>query len=190
VASLSWIVVTFLSGFGLILGLTEPAKSIFSNPTYTFVLSLPIVSYFASAVYALRVQKIMTARNLLLLPLISYTGYGMLAAISFGFLNGVRGQMGRFFRTPKSGPIPDVIRTNYFQSLRLGRTAVGEGLLAIIALVMCVFVLFKGVWFLGLSLLGFGVLTLKAMNLTRLLRKRATAVSEQAPISQEAVQVP
>jgi cellulose synthase/poly-beta-1,6-N-acetylglucosamine synthase-like glycosyltransferase len=188
VASLSWIVVTFLSGFGLILGLTEPANSIFSNPIYTFALSLPIVSYFASAVYALHVQKIMTARNLLLLPLISYTGYGMLAAISFGFLNGVRGQMGRFFRTPKSGPLPDGIGTNYFQSLRLGRTAVGEGLLAIIGLVMCVFVLFKGVWFLGLSLLGFGVLTLKSMNLSRLLRQPTTAFAEQSPISQDVAQ--
>ncbi len=170
VASLSWIVVTFLSGISLTLGLSEPANSIFSNPVYTFVLSLPIISYFASAAYALHVQKIITIRNLLLLPLISYTGYGMLAAISFGFLNGVRGQIGRFFRTPKSGPVPEGTNTSYFDSRQLDRTAVGEGLLATIALVMCVFVLLKGVWFLSLSLLGFGLLTLKAMNLSRSLR--------------------
>ncbi len=59
----------------------------------------------------------------------------MLATISVGSLKGARMQMGRFFRTPKSEPAPDGIGTSYFQSLRLDRTAVAEGLLAIIDLV-------------------------------------------------------
>lgn len=174
-SSLSWVVVTFLSAFSLIFGLSSPANSVFSNPFYIVLVSLPIVSYFASAAYSLYIQRIMTTRNLLLLPLLSYTGYCMLTASSIGFLNGIRGRTGFFFRTPKAGPSGEVEETEYYQNLRVDRTAIAEGILATLALIISLFVILEGVWFLGLTLIGFGVLTLKSMNLSRLLQHQQVA---------------
>src|SRR5207253_11255518 len=54
---LSWVVVTFVSALGLILGLSAPSNSIFSSPIYVILVTLPLVSSFASAIYSLRIQK-------------------------------------------------------------------------------------------------------------------------------------
>ncbi len=167
-SGLSWIVVTFLSATALLLGLNAPSNSLFVNPLYIVLVSLPIFSYFAAAAYSLHIQNIMTLRNLLLLPVLSYTGYSMLTATSIGFASGIVGRTGIFFRTPKSGPSHQLTKTYYFQSLKLDKTAIVEGLLAALSILLSVFVIFTGVWFLGLTLLGFGVLTLKSMNLSRL----------------------
>jgi hypothetical protein len=131
---------------------------------------LPLVSFFLSGAYALYVQKIMTAKNLLLLPLISYTTSSMTTAICVGFLQGIRGRPGVFFRTPKSGGESSEKSRQYFRDVRHDRIAIPEGILAILAIGTGVTVLREGVWVLFLSLAGFGVLTLKSMNLTRILR--------------------
>ncbi len=167
-SGLSWIVVTFLSAFALLLGLSAPTDSLFSNPLYIILVSAPIASYFGAAAYSLYVQGIMNRGNLLLLPLLSYTGYGMLTATSIGFVNGIMGKTGFFFRTPKSGAGFELTKTHYFRSLRLDRTALLEGSLAAMALVLGALVFLKGVWFLGLTMAGFGLLTLKSMNISRL----------------------
>ncbi len=167
-SSLSWIVVSFLSAFAIAFGLSPAANSIFSNPAYIILVSLPISSYFISAAYSLRVQGIMTGRNLLLIPLLSYTGYCMLTASSIGFLNGLRGETGFFFRTPKAGEESRPTTTDYFRSLTFDKVGIVEAVLSIAALIMSVIVMISGVWFLGLTMLGFGLLTLKSMNLSRL----------------------
>jgi len=165
--ALSWIVVTFVSALGLIFGLTAPSNSIFSSPIYIIIVTLPVVSFFASGIYALHIQKIMTPRNLLLLPLLSYTTSCMITAITIGFLNGIRGKTGYFFRTPKHGQAGENNR-QYHRDIRLDRIAIAEGIFATLAIAMSVIVLIDGVWALALTLLGFGALTLKSMNLTRI----------------------
>jgi cellulose synthase/poly-beta-1,6-N-acetylglucosamine synthase-like glycosyltransferase len=169
-SALSWIVVTFISAIALILGVTAPGNSIFSNPFYLVIVTLPAVSFFVSGAYALSVQKIMTLRNLLLLPLISYTSSGLMTSISIGFLNGIRGKHGSFFRTPKNGIEENEISRQYFREIPLGGIAVAEGTLAIIAIGLGIVALTYGVWFLFLSLLGFGALTLKSIDFTRFFR--------------------
>ena len=116
----------------------------------------------------------MNRGNLLLLPLLSYTGYGMLTATSIGFVNGIMGKTGYFFRTPKVGPGMELARTHYFRSIRLDKAAAVESSLAGLAIVLSALVFLRGVWFLGLILVGFGILTLKSLNLSRLLGDRRT----------------
>ena len=173
---LSWIVVTFVSALGLIFGLSAPSNSIFSSPTYIIIVTVPVVSFFASGIYALHVQKIMNPHNLVLLPLLSYTSSCMTTAIMIGFLNGVRGKTGFFFRTPKQGLATDG-NNQYHRDVRLDRIAIGEGILATMALAMSITVLLDGVWALALTLAGFGALTLKSMNLSRLTSIKSTRVS-------------
>jgi cellulose synthase/poly-beta-1,6-N-acetylglucosamine synthase-like glycosyltransferase len=172
-SGLSWIVVTFASALGLILGFSSPSNSIFSSPIYVAIVTLPLVFFFVSGAYALYVQKIMVPRNLLLLPLLSYTSSCMVTAISIGFLNGIRGKPGFFFRTPKSGGQSSPSSRQYFHDIRLDKVAIAEGTFAILAIAISVVVLTKGVWVLFLSLIGFGVLTLKSMNLSRILGSRS-----------------
>jgi hypothetical protein len=150
---------------------TAPGNSIFSNPFYLVIITIPAVSFFVSGAYALHVQKIMTPRNLTLLPVISYTSSGLMTSISVGFLNGIRGKHGSFFRTPKSGIEDKENSKQYFRDIPFGRIAVIESIIAILAIALSTIALTKGVWFLFLSLLGFGALTLKSVNLNRLFRR-------------------
>jgi cellulose synthase/poly-beta-1,6-N-acetylglucosamine synthase-like glycosyltransferase len=173
---LSWIVVTFVSAFGLIFGLTAPSNSIFSSSIYIIAVTLPIVTFFGSGIYALHIQKIMTPRNLVLLPLLSYTSSCMTTAIMIGFLNGMRGRTGFFFRTPKHGLAAD-LNKQYHREVRLDRIAIAEGILSVMALTLSIIVLLYGVWALALTLAGFGALTLKSMNLSRLAPIKSTQSS-------------
>src|SRR5207247_1651450 len=145
---------------------------IFSSPVYVIIVTLPLVSFFLSGAYALYVQKIMTAKNLLLLPLISYTTSCMATAICIGFLQGIRGRPGFFFRTPKSGVESNERSRQYFRDVKNDKIAVAETVLASLAIGIGLIVLMEGVWVLFLSLAGFGVLTLKSMNLSRILDSR------------------
>ncbi|HEV2119203.1 MAG TPA: glycosyltransferase family 2 protein [Candidatus Bathyarchaeia archaeon] len=169
-SALSWIVVTFVSAIGLVLGFSAPANSIFTSPAYVAIVTLPLAAFFLSGAYALHVQKIMTPKNLLLLPLLSYASSSMTTAICIGFLQGIRGRTGFFFRTPKSGVESGEISRQYFRDVQHDRIAIAEAVLAILAIGISVIVLLEGVWVLFLSLAGFGVLTLKSMNLSRSLR--------------------
>jgi hypothetical protein len=49
----------------------------------------------------------------------------MVTAISIGFLNGIRGKTGFFFRTPKSG-LEHVGDNKYFRDVQLDRIAIAE----------------------------------------------------------------
>jgi cellulose synthase/poly-beta-1,6-N-acetylglucosamine synthase-like glycosyltransferase len=167
-SGLSWIVVTFASALGLILGFSAPSNSIFSSPIYIAVVTLPLAVFFVSGAYALHVQEMMSPRNLLLLPLLSYTSSCMVTAISIGFLNGIRGKTGFFFRTPKTGVENGDGNMHYFGDLRLDKIAIAEGSLATAAIGLSIIIALQGVWVLALSLAGFGVLTLKSVNLSRI----------------------
>jgi cellulose synthase/poly-beta-1,6-N-acetylglucosamine synthase-like glycosyltransferase len=179
-SALSWIVVTFVSAVGLILGFSAPANSIFTSPIYLSIVTLPLVAFFLSGAYALYVQKIMTAKNLLLLPLLSYTISCMTTAICIGFLQGIRGRPGIFFRTPKSGIESNEKSRQYFRDVRHDRIAIAEAVFATLAIGLGLIVLTEGVWVLFLSLAGFGVLTLKSMNLSRILGSRFQGKEQQA----------
>src|SRR5712664_2064950 len=178
-SALSWIVVTFVSAFGLILGFSAPANSIFASPVYVAIVTLPLLTFFLSGAYALYVQKIMTAKNLLLLPLLSYTSLCMTTAICIGFLQGIRGRPGFFFRTPKSGVESNENSKQYFRDVRHDRIAIAETALASLAIGLSLVALIEGVWVLFLSLAGFGVLTLKSMNLSRILEPRPRVFVEK-----------
>ena len=174
---LTWIIVTFVSALGLILGISAPSNSIFSSPIYLTVVTIPLVAFFVSGAYALYIQEIMSARNLILLPLLSYTSSCMTTAIMIGFLNGVRGKEGFFFRTPKYGPGFQG-EQHYHRDILLDRIAIAEAILSIAALGMSVIVLLDGVWTLALTLAGFGALTLKSMDLTRYLSTKRTETQD------------
>ena len=183
-SALSWIVVTFVSAIGLIFSFTAPGNSIFTSPVYVTIVTLPLVAFFLSGAYSLYVQRIMTAKNLLLLPLLSYTSLCMTTAICVGFLQGIRGRSGFFFRTPKSGVESNEKSRQYFREVRHDRIAIAEAVFAILAIGLGLIVLTEGVWVLFLSLAGFGVLTLKSMNLSRILGskvqgKRAAALAHR-----------
>src|SRR5207247_3771033 len=110
-----------------------------------------------SCVYAPHIQQIMSPHNRGLLPLLSYTSSCMTTAIMIGFLNGIRGKTGFFFRTPKHGLMTDGDK-QYHRDIRLDRIAIAEGALAVLALAMSIFVLLTGDCALALTLRSLGTL--------------------------------
>ena len=172
-SSLSWIVVTFLSTIAVIFNLIPPATSIFSNPVYVGIVAVPFAVSLASGAWALKVQGLMTWRNVALIPMLGYATGGMLVLGSIGFFYGVFDRMGFFlYRTPKSGSAKEMTKTSYFQHLRNDRNSIVELVLGVSGVVFAWFVFIHGVWFLALSMFGFGLFTLKSMNLTRPFTRR------------------
>lgn len=168
----SWITVTFLSAFAVITGAVQPPNSIFNNWIYIGIVAVPFVISLASGAWALWVQGMMTARNVILIPFLGYATGAMLSLGSVAFFYGVFDRKGFFsYRTPHGGS-GEATKKSYFRHLTNDRNAIVEGVLALAALALAVMVLFDGVWFLSLSLVGFGIFTLKSMNLSRHLQTR------------------
>ena len=100
----SWIMVTFLSAFAVVTGVIQPANSMFNNPVYIGVVAVPFAVSMASGAWALWVQGLMTARNVILIPMLGYVTGAMLSLSSLGFFYGVFDRTGFFqYRTPHSG---------------------------------------------------------------------------------------
>lgn len=172
-SSLSWIIVNFVSALSIVFGLIPPGNSIFNNPAYVVVMSLPVVLLFVSAAYSLKIQNLMTAKNLALIPILSYTSGCTMILGSIAFIYGIFGRTGFFhYRTPKTGQEAEITRTEYFGSIFRDRTVFAEAILAVVGIVFAVLVAEKQVWLLSLSLAGFGALTLKSMNLTQFIRTK------------------
>jgi hypothetical protein len=163
----SWILVTFLSAFTVITGVVQPPNSIFNNPIYIGMVAVPFAISLASGAWALWVQGLMTARNVILIPLLGYATGAMLSLGSVAFFYGVFDRKGFFsYRTPHGGS-GEATKKSYFRHLTNDRNAIVEGVLALVAIALAVMVLIDGVWFLSLTLVGFGIFTLKSMNLSR-----------------------
>ncbi len=178
-SSLSWISVTFLSAVAVLLDIETPANSVFSNPLFVGVVATPIFISMLSGFWALHSQGLLNRSNAALVPMLGYATGCMMTLGSIGFFYGVFDRLGFFlYRTPKGGAAKDIPRTKYFRNLTNDRNSIVEGVLSISALVLAVPVAIHGIWFLGLSMLGFGLFTLKSMNLTRNWR---TDVTKKAP---------
>jgi len=176
----SWIMVTFLSAFAVVSGVVQPANSIFNNWIYIGMVAVPFAISLASGAWALWVQGLMTARNVILIPFLGYATGAMLSLGSVAFFYGVFDRNGFFsYRTPHGGS-GEVTKKAYFRHLTNDKNAIIEGVLALAAIALALLVLRDGVWFLSLSLVGFGIFTLKSMNLSRHLQ---TGSTEQSPPS-------
>jgi cellulose synthase/poly-beta-1,6-N-acetylglucosamine synthase-like glycosyltransferase len=167
-SSLSWITVTFLSAVAVILNIETPANSVFNNPLFFALVAVPIFISMLSGLWALQSQGILNRKNAVLIPMLGYATGCMMTLGSVGFFYGVFDRLGFFlYRTPKGGAEKDVTRTKYFRNLTNDRNSIVEGVLATFGLVLAIPVALHGIWFLTLSMLGFGLFTLKSMNLTR-----------------------
>lgn len=181
-SSLSWIIVTFLSATAIVLGAVTPANSIFNNPAFLAIVTIPVGISLFSGAWALYVQGLLNKQNALLIPTLGYATACMLTLGSIGCFYGVFDRLGFFlYRTPKSGSEKEMTKTKYFRSLANDRNSILEGVLAIAAIILAVPILFHGVWFLALSMTGYGLFTLKSMNITRNFRSVSAKKIEEAP---------
>jgi len=183
-SSLSWIVVTFLSACAIGLNIIAPANSIFNNPIFLAIVTIPIAISLFSGAWALYIQGLLNRQSAVLIPTLGYATACMLTLGSIGCFYGVFDRLGFFlYRTPKSGAEKEMTKTKYFRSLANDRNSIVEGVLAISGILLSVPVALHGVWFLSLSMTGYGLFTLKSMNLTRHFRADSAknAIPEIAP---------
>jgi cellulose synthase/poly-beta-1,6-N-acetylglucosamine synthase-like glycosyltransferase len=173
----SWIIVTFLSALSVILGVSQASNSIFNNPIYIGIVAFPFAISMASGAWALRVQGLMTARNILMIPMLGYVTGAMLSLGSVAFFYGIFDRTGFFtYRTPHGGA-EEATKRSYFKQLTNDKNAIVEGVLAVTAIILAALVFMDGVWFLSLTLVGFGLFTLKSMNLSRHLQSPQSQVA-------------
>ncbi|MDA4121236.1 MAG: glycosyltransferase family 2 protein, partial [Thaumarchaeota archaeon] len=167
-AGLSWISVTLVSAIAILTGFLSPQASVFGNPLYLILVSLPAIVFYAAGVYALRIRKILSARNLILLPELSYILPAMFTISALSFVAGLAGRKGTFFRTPKAGN--SQANTEDRQPGEGHVILVTEGLVSALSVALSVPMVLQGQILLGLSLAGFGLVTLKSMELSSYLR--------------------
>ena len=176
----SWILVTFLSAFCVVLGIVQPANSIFNNPLYIEIVAVPFAISMASGAWALWVQGLMTLRNVVLIPMLGYATGAMLSLGSVAFFYGIFDRPGFFeYRTPHGGS-EEAVKKSYFRHLTNDRNSIIEVVLSVLALLLALKVLQDGVWFLSLTLAGFAIFTLKSMNLSRHLVHRHIEAAHSA----------
>jgi cellulose synthase/poly-beta-1,6-N-acetylglucosamine synthase-like glycosyltransferase len=162
-AGLTWIIVSLLSAIAIVTGIIHPAASAFGNPLYIALVSVPVVVFYTSGLNALRVRRMLSARNLALLPVLSYMVSAMFTISAISFVRGLAGGRSEFFRTPKrgvTGSFPEDSQPQEGAAVR-----VAEGGLSALAAVLSIPMFLLGQYLLGLSLLGFGIVTLKSMEL-------------------------
>ena len=164
-ASLSWIVVSLLTASAVFFRLVSPQSSLFSNPAYVVAVTVPAVVFYAAGANALRIRKMLTPRNLWLLPVLSYTVSGMFTISAIAFLKGLFSDKGTFFRTPKTGGT--AVAKSDAQPGEGKGVLFAEGSLSVASLALAAPMSLVGQYFLSLSLLGFGAVTLKSMELSR-----------------------
>ncbi len=179
-SSLNWLLITFASALAIVFGVVSPSSSIFSNPILMGLLAVPYAVVIISAAWALKLQHLVTRQNLALIPMLAYAEVSMVTLSSFGFFYGVFDRTGFFnYRTPKSGYGDGRRRSQYARTLAGGRSGIVEGAVSVAGLVLGVLVLFQGVWFLSLAMVGLSLATLKSMNLTRRFRNQPPGTAER-----------
>ncbi|MGP6220052.1 glycosyltransferase [Caldiplasma sukawensis] len=165
-SNISWIITSFLSAFAVIFRIESPANSLFSNPIYVVALALPTGLFYLSGVLALKVQNILSLKDLIMIPVLSYIGACMIMRSAIGFVNGMMKKRGNFFRTPKKG-LDNNEALEYHKQLKMDRADILELIFSISGIIVGLSVLFYGVWTLALSMLAFAIFTLKSVNFKR-----------------------
>ena len=170
-AGLSWIVVSLTTAASILVGLLNPSTSVFGNPAFVALVTLPAAVIYVVGVRALMIRRMLTLRNVALLPVVSYMVSAMFTISAISFVRGLAGRRGDFFRTPKSGGGQASGADGQAGEGRGIRIA--EGALSLASLGVSIPMLLAGQYFLGLSLLAFGAVTLKSMELTSTLRQNS-----------------
>lgn len=175
--NLSWIITSFLSGFSLVFAWQAPSTSVFSNPIYVVIVTVPTVVFYLSAFYALKVQKIVTTRNLIMIPVLTYASACMIILGAIAFIQGLFRKSTPYFKTPKSGEKKFTKDIDYNRELKLWKVSYLELAFSLVGAFLGAWSLYVGVWVLGLSMFGFSILTIKSLNLSRLLKSRGSGKS-------------
>jgi len=166
--NVSWIITSFISGFSLVFAWQTSSNSVFSSPLYIIVVTVPTVVFYLSAFYALKVQDIVTPRNLLMIPILTYTSACMVILGAISFVRGIFKRKAVFFRTPKTGVNKFTKDVDYNRDIKLDGMAYLEIAFSIVGIFLGAYSFYDGVWVLGLSMFGFSILTIKSLNLSRL----------------------
>ena len=172
--NVSWIITSFLSGFSLVFGWQAPGTSVFSSPVYVAVVTVPTVIFYLSAYYSLKVQNIVTPRNLLMIPILTYASACMIILGAIAFVQGMIRDNVPYFKTPKTGNKKFTNDVDYNVEIRLDKLAYLEMAFSLVGIFLGAYSLYVGVWVLGLSMFGFSILTIKSLNLSRIFRSKGS----------------
>ena len=158
----------------MVFGWQAPGTSVFSSPFYVVIVTVPTALFYFSAFYALKVQNIVTPRNLIMIPILTYASACMIILGAIAFIQGIFRKSTPYFKTPKTGDKKFTKEVDYNRELKLWKVSYLELAFSLVGIFLGAYSLYVGVWVLGLSMFGFSILTIKSLNLSRLFRSRGS----------------
>ena len=164
-SNVSWIIVNVFSSvftfWAFLLKLPFDLGGIF----YSVFLFTPSIPFFIAGGYALYFEGLLKPKDLILLPALSYVGACTVVLGAYGFMSGLLGKSGYFYRTPKMGTSAEEssamkLKEKVDLPLLMFEIVVASG-----GFVLGSMMAITHNYIPALTLFGFAVVTFKSMNL-------------------------
>lgn len=102
-SNVSWIIVNIFSSIFTFWAFTIKLPFDLGGPFYSIFLFVPSIPFFLSGAYSLYFEGMFKPKELILIPALSYIGACTVVLGAYGFISGLLGKSGYFYRTPKMG---------------------------------------------------------------------------------------
>lgn len=164
-SNISWIIVNIFSSvftfWAFLLGLPFDL----GGPFYSIFLFTPSIPFFVAGAYALYFEGLFKPKDLILLPALSYIGACTVVLGAYGFMSGLLGKSGYFYRTPKMGAEEKEAEAMKIRDKVDIPLLVFEFAVASLGLALGVMMALSRNFLPALTLFGFALVTFKSMNL-------------------------
>ena len=164
-SNVSWIVVNILASIFTFWAFIIKIPFDLGGPFYTIFLTVPSIPFFISGAYALYFERLFKPKDLVLIPALSYIGACTVVLGAYGFISGLLGKSGYFYRTPKMGNGQNESGARELFERRDKPLFIFEVFVCVSSFILSALMFVSGNYLPTLTLLGFAIVTLKSLNL-------------------------
>ncbi|MHB8358147.1 MAG: glycosyltransferase family 2 protein [Thermoplasmataceae archaeon] len=164
-SNVSWIVVNILSSVFTFWAFILKIPFDLGGPFYTIFLTVPSIPFFISGAYALYFEGLFKPRDIIMIPALSYIGACTVVLGAYGFISGLLGKSGYFYRTPKMGNGKNESGARELFERRDKPLFVFEIFVCASSFILSGMMFMSGNYIPTLTLLGFALVTFKSLNL-------------------------
>lgn len=164
-SNVSWIIVNIFSSVFTFWAFTIRLPFDLGGPFYSIFLFVPSIPFFLSGAYSLYFEGLFKPKELILIPALSYIGACTVVLGAYGFISGLLGKSGYFYRTPKMGTDGGEKGVKKLYERVDVPLLIFEIIVSSLGFVLGSMMAISGNYLPALTLMGFGAVTFKSMNL-------------------------
>jgi cellulose synthase/poly-beta-1,6-N-acetylglucosamine synthase-like glycosyltransferase len=164
-SNISWIVVNILSSVFTFWAFVLKIPFDLGGTFYTIFLTVPSIPFFISGAYALYFEGLFKPKDLILIPALSYIGACTVVLGAYGFISGLLGKSGYFYRTPKMGNGQNESGARELFERKDKPLFAFEIFVCAFSFLLSGMMFISGNYIPALTLLGFALVTFKSLNL-------------------------